>query len=407
MKKIVIIAGLLLCAAAVWFFSTNSENGGHGGFEFVSVERGGIENVVSSTGTIEAVNTVEVGTQVSGIIEHIYVDFNSRVTRNQILAVLDTLTLASRVREEEANVIKNQAYYEQAMSEYNRNKPLFQKGFISEKEFVPIKTDLEVKRASVQMAQVSLERAKINLQYAEIRSPIDGVIIDRSVDPGQTVAASFQTPTLFIVAEDLSKMQILADVDESDIGQIEVGQEVRFTVQSYMDEVFYGNVKQIRLQPETISNVVNYTVVIDASNENGMLLPGMTATIDFIVESVENVLLIPNTALRFEPTEEMILAFREKMQAGKGNNAGMGGNSTRMRGDTPPKDMTRLWFVDENNNVSMRPVRTGATDGVKTEVITGQGIDEGMSFISGFSKDENNDGKESGQQQIRRGPRLF
>ena len=401
MKKLIIIAVILLVIGfGIWHFFINSSSGAESQYEFVEVERGGLENIVTSTGTIEAVNTVEVGTQVSGIIKNIFVDFNDKVSKEQILALVDTAVLVSRVREAEASLIRAQAQYDQSLSEYNRNKPLFEKGFLSENEFIPIKTNLEVNRASLQTAQVSLNQAKINLQYAEIRSPIDGIIINRSVDMGQTVAASFQTPTLFIVAEDLSHMQILADVDESDIGQIKEGQEVRFTVQSYLDEIFYGIVRQIRLQPETIQNVVNYTVVIDAPNEELLLMPGMTATVDFVIERVENVLLVQNTALRFQPSEEMMFELMRSFQSAAGG-GGFGG----MQGGNLPKDFGRLWYVDENGNIGIKPVRTGVTDGLKTEIKMNQGIEEGMMFISRITKKE--DSQSNTENRGFRGPPGF
>jgi len=217
---------------------------------------------------------------------------------------------------------------------------------------------------------------------------------------GQTVAASFQTPTLFIVAEDLSHMQILADVDESDIGQIKEGQEVRFNVQSYLDEIFYGIVRQIRLQPETIQNVVNYTVVIDAPNEELLLMPGMTATVDFVIERVENVLLVQNTALRFQPSEEMMFELMRSFQSAAGG-GGFGG----MQGGNLPKDFGRLWYVDENGNIGIKPVRTGVTDGLKTEIKMNQGIEEGMMFISRITKKE--DSQSNTENRGFRGPPGF
>ncbi len=330
--------------------------------------------------------------------------------------------------------MRAQAQYEQSLSEYNRNKPLFEKGFISEKEFIPIKTNLDVSFASLETAEVEVQRARTDLGYAEIRSPIDGIIIFRKVEPGQTVAASFQTPTLFIVAEDLSRMRILAKVDESDIGQIQEGQDVRFTVQSYLDEKFTGTVTQIRLQPETISNVVNYTVVIDAPNEKGLLMPGMTATVDFIIEKSTDVLYISNAAIRFEPTEAMLVAFREQMRkrfesmpdslrpqmgsgrqgqfaGGPGMMGGMGGEGGPSRGFQPgqiPQNTGRLWYIDEKGNISVRRIRTGITDGLKTEISSTQGFEEGMKFISGFSSGQVSNGTSTaGTNTTNRGGRRF
>ena len=402
MKKLAIITTILLAAfLSMWQFIIKSDSDDSDLYLFVEVKRGNVERLVTSTGTIEAVRTIDVGTQVSGIIEEIFVDFNDRVSQRQLIAVLDTAVLVSRVRESEAALIRAQAQYNQAVSEHKRNLELFEKEIISEQEFVPIRTNVEMNRASLQTAQISLDRALTNLQYAEIRSPIDGIIIQRNVDPGQTVAASFSTPTLFIVAEDLSQMQILATVDESDIGQVMEGQEVLFTVPAYPDVSFSGTVRQIRLQPTTIQNVVNYTVVVDATNKNGLLLPGMTATVDFVIEKVENVLVIPNGAIRFEPPAEIVAAFRENMQnrthgapdsvtqrirgqrEGQGR-VGFGDGSGRNRPGGLPKDIVRLWFFDENGELGMKRVRIGATDGLVTEIKTSRGIVEGMKFISGI-----------------------
>ncbi len=413
MKKAFIIAVIIAAASfSAWkyYLTPATENGSY--FEFAETTMGDLENIVSSTGTIEALNTVEIGTQVSGIISDLRVDFNDQVSNGQVLAVLDTSILASQVRDKRAALLRAEAQYEQAEAEYNRNKPLFEKGFISEKEFVPVKTNMEVTKASVMSAEVDLDRARINLDYAEIRSPIDGIIIDRTVEKGQTVAASFQTPTMFIVAEDLSRMQILADVDESDIGMIEQGMPVRFTVQAYIDKEFSGVVNQIRLQPKTEQNVVNYTVVVDADNDEGLLLPGMTATVDFIIEQVKNVILVSNSALRFEPSQSMMLEFRERTQnnpgnppGGNGRMSGLGEGTGAQRGGERPDDTGMLWYVDDLGNTSMMIVRTGATDGINTEIIDTPEFKPGMAFIKGFT----DKGKEvlDNEEPRMRGPRIF
>ncbi len=271
---------------------------------FATVAQGPLETLVSSTGTLAALETVEVGTQVSGTIARLEVDYNDHVRKGQVLAVLDQALFAAQVQEAEANVAKARATLTQAEDEQRRNQPLFDKGFLSAQEFLPISTGVNTARAALAAAEASLTRARTNLAYTVIRSPIDGTVIKRSIEAGQTVAASLNTPTLFLIARDLAQMQIEADVDESDIGQIRTGQPVRFTVQSHPDETFQGRVSQVRLQPRTISNVVNYTVLVEASNDKGLLLPGMTATIDFVVNRLENALLVPNAALRFQPQEE-------------------------------------------------------------------------------------------------------
>ncbi len=242
-----------------------------------------------------------IGTQVSGTIELVKADYNDQVKEGQILAVLDQAMHNAALNNAKANILKAEAEFKQAEAEYNRNRPLYEKGFISEQEFLPLNTAMTTAKASLQSAEAGLLQARINLEHTVIRSPINGTVIDCSVDAGQTVAASLSTPTLFLVAEDLAQMQIETQVDETDIGQIRQGQQVRFEVQSYPDSIFTGTVRQIRLQPSTVDNVVTYTVIVDASNESGKLMPGMTATVDFVVHQSANTLLVPVAALKFAP----------------------------------------------------------------------------------------------------------
>lgn len=268
-------------------------------YQVVKIQRGQIENTVSSTGTLSAVQTVKVGSQVSGIIDTLFVDYNAIVKRGQKLALLDKTPFEVAVKEAEAGVIRARARLNQAEAELKRNRPLFEKGHLSEMEFLVTQTNFKTAEADLSMAKAALNKAKTNLSYTTIHSPINGTVIERSVEAGQTIAATFQAPTLFIIAEDLTRMQIEANVDESDIGQIKVHQHTRFTVQAYPDKIFEGKVRQIRLSPTTIQNVVNYTVVIDAENHDGYLLPGMTAIVDFIISQRSHVLQVPNSALSF------------------------------------------------------------------------------------------------------------
>ena len=364
MRRILATLALLcLVSSGIWAFVLRPADEAGSQFRFAEVSRGNLENVVSGTGSLSAVGTVEVGTQVSGAVDRLLADFNDHVREGQLLAVLDTSALAASVRDAEAGVARALAQYRQAEAEYQRHVPLAERGYLSQQELYALATTVETARATVQSADASLLRAQTNLAHAEIRAPIDGTIIQRSVEAGQTVAASFQAPVLFVIAEDLAQMEILALVDESDIGQIRQGQEVRFTVLTYPDETFHGSVRQIRLQPQTIQNVVNYTVVVDAPNPEAQLLPGMTATVDFVVERVEDVLLAPAAALRFQPTQEMLHGYREArsraVRAGETAAAGA--------------DLGRLWFLDANGDPAVLPVSTGATDGLLTEVAAVQG----------------------------------
>ncbi len=289
-----------------------------------------------------------------------------------LLAVLDTAALAVSVRDAEAGVARTKAQYNQARYEYERHVPLAEKAFLSEMELRALETQVETARAVLQSAEATLQRTRTNIAHAAIRAPIEGTVIQRNVEAGQTVAASLAAPTLFVIAEDLAQMEILALVDESDIGQIREGQAVRFTVLAYPEQTFTGTVRQIRLQPQTIQNVVNYTVVVDASNEQGLLLPGMTATVDFVVERVEDVLLAPAAALRFQPTPERRAATRaQRARAGAmPDSARHQRRASVERGArlSVPTNMSHLWYLDEAGAPAMLVVRTGATDGLLTEI---------------------------------------
>lgn len=414
-RTIIIVLALLLIGGGVYYFLIGGRKTPTP-YRFAQVTRGDIESVVSSTGTLSAVSTVNVGTQVSGTIEHMYVDFNSHVQKGQLMATLDPQLLQAALADAIANQDRVKAQYQQALDDYNRFKPLKEKGFISDKEFVTYQSTLDAAKASLVSAQTTVDRARTNLSYAEIRSPINGTVIQRSVDVGQTVAASFSTPTLFIIAQDLSQMQIQANVDEADIGQVKMGQPVSFTVQSQPDKTFHGSVQEIRLQPQTISNVVNYTVIVNADNDQGLLLPGMTATIDFQVAKSVNVLLVPNAALRFQPTADALAEYQKqhagdsalfKNKARKRDSTGKSGDSTgsdsvrssrrsgtgagRAAGGSGrsgfasgqlPNGMARIWTVDSTNNLKMLIVHTGLTDGQNTEVQSPR-ITEGMQVIIG------------------------
>ena len=255
--KISLIAIAVLAAGAYGLLKSAS-TAATDEYQLAAVVRGDLESTISSTGTLNPVTTVDVGTQVSGTIDSVFVDYNDNVRQGQLLAVLDTSLLKLMVFDAEAGLARTEAQLEQARSDYNRNDELFQRKMISEAEFLPFKVSLRSQEASAQSAEAALERARQNLSYAVIRSPINGTVIVRNVEAGQTVASSFSTPTLFRIAEDLSRMQILAEVDESDIGLIKAGQQVRFEVQTYSDKTFTGTVTQVRLQPQTVSNVVTY-----------------------------------------------------------------------------------------------------------------------------------------------------
>lgn len=437
MKKIgLILAVLVLTGATLWYFNRNG-NEAASPYRFVTVEKGDLEAVVASTGTLDAVTTVQVGTQVSGIVSHIYVDFNDNVRKGQLIARIDTTLLISAVQDAQATLERNHAQLRQAEREYERIKNLFDKQFVTEVEYNQAQYNLDIAKASVKSAEISLERANRNMDYAAIYAPISGTVIERNVDVGQTVAASFSAPQLFLIAADLSRMEILANVDESDIGMIKEGQEARFTVQAYPDETFIGTVRQVRLQSTVEENVVNYTAVIDVNNDEGKLLPGMTATVDFLIETATDVMKVPNAALRFRPTESMVAELqarrqqmREERQAsmpdsvrqrfagrdstargtrGQGGFAAFGGGQGGFggfNGGQGRSDVTMLWYLDDNGQLAAASARTGISDGQMTEIISDR-IEPGMEIIASVTQ-TSDDGPSTNpfqnQQQDRRGP---
>lgn len=414
MKKWLIISLIVVTIGLTsWYFLTDNGDSGTV-YQFTKVERGTLQAIVTSTGTLSAVSTVQVGTQVSGTVTKIFADFNDEVRAGQVVALIDTTFLAASLRDAQANMERVKAQYEQQMRELERARQLFDKKLNSQSELEMAIYNVDVAKANMKSSQSSLDRAAINLKYATVRTPISGTVIARNVDVGQTVAASLSAPTLFLIANDLAKMQIQANVDESDIGKIQEGQDVRFTVQAYSEKTFNGVVSQIRLQPQTIQNVVNYSVIVNVDNSENYLLPGMTATVEFITEEAEDVLLIANSALRIRPTEDMMAQiqqqFQERMnnlpdsvkqrmaqrQQNGGTNggaqwqsmgAGTGGGMTAMfgAGGTGANNRNRnsgvLYYLDEKGKLAMKRVRTGITDGKRTE-IKGQDLTEGLEVIS-------------------------
>jgi HlyD family secretion protein len=393
-------------------------------YRFATVERGSLKSTVSATGALSAVRTVQVGTQVSGQVSAIYVDFNDKVKKGELLARIDPTLQQQAVQDAQATLARVDAQNVQAKADYDRQKSLFDQKIITESEFQTSQTNFAVARANVRSAQIALDKARQNLAYTNIYSPIDGVIVERDVDVGQTVAASLSAPQLFLIANDLAQMQILASVDESDIGQVKEGQPVSFTVQSYANDMFNGTVKQVRLQSKTTDNVVNYTVVVGVDNPSGKLLPGMTATVAFTTGGADNVMTVSNSALRFRPTPEMLAqikpdstargdstsrrrwrdssgtqggnfapsdsaraAFVARMRAGNG---GQGGGQSFGGGNGAPRmrsNVATIYVVDSAGKLSAIRVRTGLSDGQKTEVQSPR-LKEGMQVIVGVTNGE-------------------
>ncbi len=363
-------------------------------YRTAAVTRGSLRSTVSATGALQAVRTVQVGTQVSGQIAQIYVDFNDKVKKGQLLARIDPTLQQQAVEDAQAQLEKAQAQLTQAQDEYTRSKSLFDARVITASEFGTTQSTFAVQQASVKSAKIALDRAKQNLSYTAIYAPIDGVIVERNVDVGQTVAASLSAPQLFLIANDLSEMQILASVDESDIGQIKEGQPVQFTVQSYPGQSFTGTVKQVRLQSTTAENVVSYTAVVAVKNEGGKLLPGMTATVQFQTASADNVLTVPNAALHVTPSAEMLAQIsaqrkaRDSTQAAarptNAPNAQGAGAARGTRTATRSPTVVPIWAVDKDGK-TVHPIRvhTGLSDGQKTEVQAAS-LTEGTQVVIGL-----------------------
>jgi HlyD family secretion protein len=368
MKKKIIIGAILvviIAAASAFYFYRNGENGPK--FKMDRVAKGDIKATVTATGTMNAVVTVLVGTQVSGTIKTLYVDFNSPVKKGQILAQIDPATFQAQMEQARANLLLAKANVEKSEAAVldtkrtmQRNKDLFARNLIarsdldtSETNYTSAVAQLSASKAQVEQARAALDFAETNLKYAKIVSPVDGTVISRNVDVGQTVAASFQTPTLFNIAQDLKEMQIDTSVDEADIGKIKVDQPVEFTVDAYPDVTFKGTVSEVRNAPTTVQNVVTYDVVIKVDNTELRLKPGMTANVSIILADKKDLLRIPNAALRFRPSNGIKLSPDQK---GPG-----------------------VW-VFENNKLKRINLTLGISDGNYTEILSGD-LKEGDEVI--------------------------
>ncbi|HYL54761.1 MAG TPA: efflux RND transporter periplasmic adaptor subunit [Gemmatimonadales bacterium] len=346
-----LIAGAVLLVAIGGWLLMRPRGSNAPAYRFATAARGNIEAAVSATGTLAAVTTVQVGTQVSGQIAAIYADFNDRVKRGQLIARIDPTLQQQAVQDAEAGLERSQAEVLKAESDYARDSALYASQSLTRSDFAATQYALASAHADAKSAQVTLDKARQNLLYTSIYAPIDGIVVQRNVDVGQTVAASLQAPQLFLIANDLSQMEILASVDESDIGQIHQGQAVHFTVAAYPEATFRGTVRQVRLQSTTVENVVNYTVVVAVTNPQRKLLPGMTATAAFVTGSATDVLMVPNAALRFRPT---------------------GGVA-----DTIPT----LWYLTPQGRLASVHVTPGLSDGQRTAV-QGGGVTAGMRVIT-------------------------
>jgi HlyD family secretion protein len=365
------IGAVVIIALIVWLLSGGKKEQ-KTEFETAKVERQNIHTSITATGTIEPVTSVTVGTQVSGIVSKLYVDYNSVVKKGQIIAELDKTNLISELNTAKANLSSAQSTLNYEQANYSRYKTLYDKGLVSADEYESARLSYDKARQQVATSRESVQKAQTNLGYATITSPIDGVVLSKSVEEGQTVAASFNTPELFTIAKDLTDMRVIADIDEADIGGVKEGQRVSFTVDAFPDDKFEGQVTQVRQQATTESNVVTYEVVISAPNYDLKLKPGLTANVTIFTMEKDNMLAVPAKALRFMPNEALL----QKDQ--------------KIEDVEAP---TKVWTL-EGNTFKAHAVQTGTTNGMVTEIVSG--IDEGTEVLVDFTI---SGGEASGQEQ--------
>jgi HlyD family secretion protein len=386
MKKVFIIIPSVVVVALLLFLFVGRSKQAEGKYTTAAVQRGDIAITVTATGSLEAVNTVEVGSQVSGTISALYADYNDHVKKGQVIAQLDPTFLKAQVAQAQADLDRSLAATHLAKTQYVRAESLFAKQMISASDIDNAEASYEQAQADLKSSQANLDRVKTNLEYATITSPINGVVISRNVDVGQTVAASLQAPTLFTIAQDLTKMQVNASIDEADIGQIRDGQKVLFTVDAYPDKNFEGTVRQIRLNPEVVQNVVSYDVIISVSNPEMLLMPGMTANVTVIIQSQTDVLKVQSAALRFHPA-----GLSQGRHTWSGGGGGMTDSNSSYRGGgvaaaTPEHaalkraNQPRIWILDQQGKPKPIPVQVGISDGTTTQ-ISSDNIKEGDQVI--------------------------
>ena len=359
-KTLVIVAVAAIAALAVWLLSGGKKEEKIT-FDTAAVAPANIMNSITATGTIEPVTSVTVGTQVSGIVSKLFVDYNSVVKKGQVIAELDKTNLMSQLNTAKTQLATAQSQLNYQTANYKRYKTLFEKGLVAADDFDNAKLSYTQAKEQVASAKEEVQRAQTNLGYATITSPIDGVVLSKSVEEGQTVAASFSTPELFTIAQDLTNMQVVADVDEADIGDVKEGERVTFTVDAYPDDTFEGEVKQVRQEATTTNNVVTYEVVISAPNADLKLKPGLTANVTIYTAERKGVLSVPSKALRFTPQKETV----GKMKIVDVANA-----------------KNKVWTI-EGNSIVAHKVNIGMTDGTNTQIVGG--IAEGRKVVTGLN----------------------
>lgn len=369
MKKktliIVIVTAVILISVLI-MLKPKTVNPDRIHIETAKVDIGKINKLVTATGTIEAIKTVEVGTQVSGIIENIFVDFNSYVKKGQLLAKIDTTNLAAALEQSRASLENAKAELDYQQANYNRLTPLNDKKLISQSDFDQTVYNLNKAKANYHSVLAQHKKNQISLEYALIYSPIDGIILNRAVEEGQTVAASFSTPTLFTIANDLTQMKVEAKVDEADIGQVKKGQRVEFKVDAFPDDVFTGEVSEVRMEPTVTNNVVTYTIIISAQNPDFKLMPGMTAETSIFVLEKYDIMVVPSKALRFSPDQKLLMSYYEGIRDSTKIPEELNTNSNT---DTEIKEPV-VW-VKNKFILRQQQVKTGLNDDNSVEILSG------------------------------------
>ena len=360
-KKVWIAIAVVIAILIAWSLLSGGKKESKVTFDTAKVEKTNISTSITATGTIEPVTSVTVGTQVSGIVSHLYVDYNSVVKKGQVIAELDRTNLISELNAQKANLASAQSSLNYQQSNFERYKTLYDKGLVSADEFESARLQYQQAKEQVAQSRESVQRAQTNLGYATITSPIDGVVLSKSVEEGQTVAASFNTPELFTIAQDLTNMRVIADIDEADIGGVKEGQRVTFTVDAFPEDSFEGAVTQVRQQATTESNVVTYEVVISAPNVDLKLKPGLTANVTIYTLEKNDVLAVPAKALRFQPNEALL-----------------------QKGETIEdcEGRFKVW-TKEGTVFKAHKVKTGTTNGVMTEILSG--IAPGTDVLTDFN----------------------
>ncbi len=363
------VGAVVLIALAVWLLSGGKKEE-KVSFETAKIEKQDIHTSITATGTIEPVTSVTVGTQVSGIVAKLYVDYNSVVKKGQVIAELDKTNLISELNRAKADLSSAQSTLNYETANFKRYQTLFDKGLVSANDYENARLTYDKARQTVASSRESVQKAQTNLGYATITSPIDGVVLSKSVEEGQTVAASFNTPELFTIAQDLTDMRVIADIDEADIGGVKEGQHVSFTVDAFPDDKFEGYVTQVRQQATTSSNVVTYQVVISAPNKDLKLMPGLTANVTIYTLELNNALAVPSKALRFTPNEALLQEGQQIADT-----------------EAPHK----VWTM-EGNTFKAHAVETGTSNGMLTEIVSG--IGEGTEVLVDFSINGGNEAQE-------------